>query len=78
MSDPRQGLFTFTKSGQLGLPDKGRAINGLVVCNNVDLEPVDMLNGLTLGCFQPSPEVSIVLKSVKFIKLLLKAKLFYN
>ena len=28
---------------QLGLPDKGRAINGLVVCNSWDLEPLDLL-----------------------------------
>ena len=39
---------------QLGLPDKGRAIKGLVVCNNWDhLEPLDLLNGLALGCYQP-------------------------
>ncbi len=44
---------------QLGLPNKGRAIKELVVCN--DLEPLDLLNGLTLGCYQPSPEVLIVL-----------------
>ncbi len=42
---------------QLGLPDKGRAIKGLVVCNSWDLEPWDLLNGLALGCYQPSPEV---------------------
>ena len=35
---------------QLGLPDKGPAINGLVVCNSLDLEPWDLLNGLALGC----------------------------
>ena len=40
---------------QLGLPDKGRAIN------NWDLEPWDLLNGLALGCYQPSPEVLFVL-----------------
>ena len=34
---------------QLELPDKGRAIKGLVVCNNWDLEPWDLLNGLALG-----------------------------
>ena len=45
---------------QLGLPDKGRAIKGLVVCNNWDLEPWDLLNGLALGCYKPSPEVLIV------------------
>ena len=41
----------------LGLPDKGRAIKGLVVCTSKDLEPQDLLNGLALGCYQPSPEV---------------------
>ena len=40
---------------QLGLPDKGRAIKGLVVYNVSDLW--DLLNGLDLGCYQPSPEV---------------------
>ena len=45
---------------QLGIPDKGCAIKGLVVCNNWDLEPLDLLNGLALGCYQPSPEVWIV------------------
>ncbi len=29
---------------QLGLSDKGRAIKGLVVCNNWDLEPLDLLS----------------------------------
>ena len=43
---------------QLGLPDKGRTIKGLVVCNSWDLEPLDMLNGLGLGCYQPSPDGS--------------------
>ena len=34
---------------QLGLPDKDRAIKGLVVCNGKDLEPLDLLtNGLAL------------------------------
>ena len=40
---------------QLGLPDKGGAIKQLVVCNNWDLEPLDQLNVLALGCYQPSP-----------------------
>ena len=43
--------------GQLGLPDKGGAIKGLVVCNSWDLEPLDLLNSLALGCYQPFPEV---------------------
>ncbi len=46
---------------QLGLPDKGRAIKGLVVFNNWDLEPLNLLNGLALGCYKPSPELLIVL-----------------
>ena len=45
---------------QLGLPDKGRAIKGLVVCNIWDLEPLDLLNSLALGCYQPYPDVLIV------------------
>ncbi len=50
---------------ELGLPDKGRAIKWLVDCNNWDLEPLDLLNGLALGCYQPSPpEVLIVLVSL--------------
>ena len=46
---------------QLGPPDKGRAIIALIVCNNWDLETLDLLNDLVLGCYQPSPEVIIVL-----------------
>ncbi len=46
---------------QLGLPDKGRAIKELVVCYHWDLEPLDLINGLVLGCYQPYPDVSIVL-----------------
>ncbi len=42
---------------QLGLPDKYRAIKVLVVCNNWDLEPQDLLKGLALGYYRPSPEV---------------------
>ena len=46
---------------QLGLPDKGHAIKRFVVCNVWDLEPLNLLNGLALGCYQPSPEVFIEL-----------------
>ncbi len=49
---------------QLGLPDKGRAIKGVDVCNNWELEPLDLLNSLALGCYQPSPKILIVLSSV--------------
>ena len=40
---------------QLGLPDKGRAMNRLVICNNWNLDPLDLLNGLALGYYQMSP-----------------------
>ena len=30
---------------QLELPYEGRAIKGLVVCNDWDLEPIDLLKG---------------------------------
>ena len=33
----------------LGLPDKGREIKGLLVCNKWDLEPMDLVNGTALG-----------------------------
>ena len=40
---------------QLGLSDKYRVIKGFVICNDWDLEPFDLLNGLALGYYQPSP-----------------------
>ena len=43
---PKTGATKY--HAQLGLQDKGRAIKGLVVCNNWDLDPLD-LNGLALG-----------------------------
>ncbi len=42
---------------QLTIPDKGRAIKVLVVCNDLNLEPLDLLNGLALGGYQLSPDV---------------------
>ena len=41
--------------------DIGGAIKELAVCNDWDLESLDLLNGLALGCYQLSPEVLIVL-----------------
>ena len=58
MTEPQTGETQY--HAQLGLPDKGRAIKGFVVCNNWDLEPLDLLKGLALGCYQPSSEVLIV------------------
>ena len=45
---PKTGATQY--HAQLGLPDKGHAIKRLVVRNNWDLEPLDLLNGLALGC----------------------------
>ena len=45
---------------QLGLPDKGHAIKGLVVCNNWDLEPLEPAK-------RSGTEVLIVLYLVSFI-----------
>ena len=42
---------------QLGLPDKDHAIKELVVSNDWDLETLDLINSLALGCYQLSPEV---------------------
>ena len=56
---PKTGATQY--HAHLGLPDKGRAIKGLVVCNNWDLEPFDLLNSQALDCYQPSSEVLIVL-----------------
>ncbi len=67
---PQTGAIQY--HAQLGLPDKGHAIKGLAVCNDWDLVPLDLLNGMTLGSYQPSPEVLLNLKSLKsnnFFKL---------
>ena len=49
---PKTGATQY--HAQLGLPDKGRAIKGLVVCNSWDLEPLNLLNSLALVCYQMS------------------------
>ncbi len=43
---PKTGATQY--HAQLGLPEKGRAIKWLAVCNSWDLEPWDLLNGLDL------------------------------
>ena len=58
---PKTGITQYHP--QLGLPFKGRAIKLLVICNSWDLEPLDLLNGLPLGCYQPFPEVLIILNT---------------
>ncbi len=66
MSLPKTGGIQY--HAQLGLPDKGRAIKGLVVCNSWDLEPWNLLSGPALGCYQPSPEVWLVNINVPWAK----------
>ncbi len=63
MPEPQTGATQY--HAQLGLPDKGRAIKGLVVCNKWDIEPLVILNGLALCCSQTSPEVLIVYNRIK-------------
>ena len=46
---PQTGATQFR--AQLELPDKYCAIKGLVVCNSWDIEPYDLLNSLSLGCY---------------------------
>ncbi len=40
---------------QLWLLNNGHAIKELVVCNSLDLESLNLLYGLALGCYQLSP-----------------------
>ena len=54
---PQIGVTQY--NAQFALRDKGCATNGLVICNEWDLKPLDQLNGLALDCYQPSPEVCI-------------------
>ncbi len=39
-------------------PDNGRAIKGLVECNDWDLEPLDLLNGLVIINRRPCDDES--------------------
>ncbi len=43
------GEYHGSKQAQLSVMHKIRAIKGLVVCNNWDLESLNLLNGLALG-----------------------------
>ncbi len=58
--DTNKRLYASNSVPYTGLSDKGRAIKCLVVCNDWDLGLLKMLNGLALGCYQPSSEVLIV------------------
>ncbi len=62
---PKTGATQYHE--QLGLTDKGREIKGLVVCNSWDLEPLDLLNGLAICCYQPSTEVRLVSSREVFV-----------
>ncbi len=50
---------------QLRLPDNGRAIKGMVVCNNWDLDTLDLLNGLALGCYQSYQQTFVIMTDQK-------------
>ena len=52
MTWPKTGVTHYHV--QLGLPDKGRAIKGLVVCRDL-FRVFGPVKGLALGCYQPSP-----------------------
>ncbi len=43
---PKQTQLSTMHTAHLGLPDKDRAVKGLVVYDNWDLDPLYMLNGL--------------------------------
>ncbi len=50
---PKRGATQYhNKSSRI----KGCTIKELVVCNNLDLEPLDLLNGTALGCFLTVPQ----------------------
>ena len=66
MSEPKTGATQY--HADLGHPDKGLAIKGLVVFNIWILEPLDLLNCMTLGCKQPSPEVWGVIREFERLK----------
>ncbi len=42
------------------IPDKGRAIKVLVICNNWDLEPLDLPNVLALSINRPLRYLSYI------------------
>ncbi len=62
---PQTGAIQY--HAQLGLPDKGRVIKGLVVCNSWDLEPLDLLNGLALGCYRKIEKMTPQLHEIKVV-----------
>ncbi len=68
---PKTGVTQY--HAQLGVPDKYRAIKGLVVFNSWDLEPWDLLNGLALVCYQLYPEVWLVCSNLINLKIVKEA-----
>ncbi len=55
---PKTGATNY--HAQLELQCKVCKIKRMVVCNDWDLEPLDLLNGLALCCYQLAAEVFIV------------------
>ncbi len=56
---------------QIGLPDEDRENKGFIVCNNRDLEPLELQNGLALGCYHPSHDVLFVYTSLTDMTILI-------
>ena len=59
----------------MGLADKGCVIK---VCNSSDLEPLDLLNDLALGCCQMSHDLLIVLILHFFIRWTIYIYMYTN
>ena len=52
---PQTGAIQY--HAKLGLPNKGRTIKWLIIWNDCDLEPLDLLYSLAQGYYQPCPWV---------------------
>ncbi len=64
---PKTGATQY--HAQLGLPHEGHAIKGLIVFYDQDLEALNLLNGLALGCYQPSHDVWKILSNYYIFNL---------
>ncbi len=52
---------------ELGLPDKGLVIKWLVICNNWELEPLDLLNGLALGFYRIINYLTLEVNTLRYV-----------
>ncbi len=58
-------LYGWTYKGKINILFFFCIWNGMVVCNNWNLGPLDFLNIQALSCFKPSPEVWIIAVDIK-------------